>query len=132
MKNTIRTIAAAAALSLCVPALPAFAVPDAQEQEHRNGGDPQQQHPDYSNNSYYRTGNREGYQDYQKKQQRKNHNHKYRSNEDRSAHDYGYQQGWQGQRENDNRNNSNRANDNRNSNRPNNDDRRSNDNGNGH
>ena len=54
------------------------------------------EHPDYSNNNYYRMGNREGYQDHGRNSQRSKHNHKYRSDDDRSAHDYGYQQGWQG------------------------------------
>jgi hypothetical protein len=57
----------------------------------------QQTHPEYSNNRYYQVGNREGYVDYQHKTQRKEHNHKYRNDDDRRAHDYGYQQGWQGQ-----------------------------------
>jgi hypothetical protein len=43
-------------------------------------------------------GNSEGYEDYKRKTQRKEHNHKYRNDDDRKAHDYGYQQGWQGQR----------------------------------
>ncbi|GAC1429990.1 MAG: hypothetical protein NVSMB62_27510 [Acidobacteriaceae bacterium] len=104
MKNTLRLMTAAAALSIAVTALPAMAAPAAQEQEHRDTDRRDtdrrdtQQHPDYSNNNYYRLGNREGYQDYSKKEQRKNHNHKYRGDDDRAAHDYGYQQGWQGQR----------------------------------
>jgi hypothetical protein len=98
MKVSLRTIAATAAISIAMTTLPAFAAasPAAQDQEHHEAA--QAQHPDYSKNSYYKTGNREGYQDYQKKQQRKTHNHKYRTDEDRAAHDYGYQQGWQGQR----------------------------------
>lgn len=105
MKNALRLMTAAAALSIAASALPAMAAPAAQEQEHRDSDrrdsdrrDTQQQHPDYSNNSYYRLGNREGYQDYNKKEQRKEHKHKFRSDDDRAAHDYGYQQGWQGQR----------------------------------
>jgi hypothetical protein len=79
-----------------VPAFAAASPAAAQEQERHETV--QTQHPDYSRNSYYKTGNREGYQDYQKKQQRTTHNHKYRNDQDRAAHDYGYQQGWQGQR----------------------------------
>ena len=53
-------------------------------------------HPDYSDNEYYRTGNDEGYQDYQAHKQRGKHDHQYRNDEDRRAHDYGYQEGWSG------------------------------------
>lgn len=97
MNKLVRTFAAAAAFSLIIPALPSFAAaPVPQEREHRDADNTN--HPDYSNNTYYSMGNREGYQDYQKKQQRKSHKHHYRSDDDRAAHDYGYQQGWQGQR----------------------------------
>ena len=103
MKVSLRSIAAAAAFSIAITTVPAFAAaspgaqyPVAQEQERHEAAPTQ--HPDYSRNSYYKTGNREGYQDYQKKQQRTTHSHNYRSDQDRAAHDYGYQQGWQGQR----------------------------------
>jgi len=68
--------------------------------DHRNDTNrvQQTQHPDYSSNKYYALGNREGYQDYQKKTQRTTHKHKYGSDRDRAAHDYGYKQGYQGQR----------------------------------
>lgn len=102
MKVSLRSIAAAAAFSIAITTVPAFAAaspgaqyPAAQQERHEAAPT---QHPDYSRNSYYKTGNREGYQDYQKKQQRTTHNHNYRSDQDRAAHDYGYQQGWQGQR----------------------------------
>lgn len=107
MKNVLRTIAFGAALTVAATAVPSFAaitytgVQDqdrdhGQAQEHPNYQ--AQEHPDYSNNRYYKLGNREGYQDYGTKTQRKEHNHKYRNDMDRQAHDYGYQQGWQGQR----------------------------------
>jgi hypothetical protein len=107
--NALRIFAAAAALSLAGSALPAHAAPAAQNQEHRdadrqNNSNSSNNHTDYSNNSYYQLGNREGYQDYGKKQQRKMHNHKYRNDDDRSAHDSGYQQGWSGQQGNRNNN----------------------------
>jgi hypothetical protein len=79
----------AAALSVT----PARATSMAQDQDHRD----QSQHPDYSNNRYYRAGNREGLQDHKKNTQRANHNHNYKNDDDKRAHDYGYQQGWQGQ-----------------------------------
>lgn len=117
MKDGLRLFAAAAALSLAASALPAHAAPAPQDgDDHRSSEN--REHPDYSNNSYYQTGNREGYQDYQKKQQRKEHNHRFRSDDDRAAHDYGYQQGWTGQRGYNNgntgRNNSNGYNTDRN------------------
>lgn len=105
MNNALRIFAAAAAFSLAASAIPAHAAPAPQDQEHRDGdrqGSYAESHPNYSNNSYYQLGNREGYQDYGKKQQRKEHRHKYRSDDDRAAHDYGYQQGWSGQRYNSN------------------------------
>ena len=79
----------AAALSVT----PAQATTMAQDQDHRD----QNQHPEYSNNKYYQLGNREGQQDHRKNAQRPNHSHNYKTDEDKKAHDYGYQQGWQGQ-----------------------------------
>jgi len=72
---------------------PALATPVAQDQNHRD----QNQHPEYSNNKYYQLGNREGQQDHKRNTQRANHNHNYKTDIDKQAHDYGYQQGWQGQ-----------------------------------
>jgi hypothetical protein len=100
MKNVLRAIAFGAVLTVAATAVPSFAAityPEVQDSAHDHDHDQAQQHPDYSNNSYYKLGNREGYQDYKKKTQRKEHNHKYRNDEDRQAHDYGYQQGQQGQ-----------------------------------
>jgi hypothetical protein len=74
---------------------PALAVPTAQDQDHHDQKD-RNQHPEYVNNKYYQLGNKEGYEDHQKNQQRKDHNHSYKTDEDKKAHDYGYQQGWQG------------------------------------
>jgi hypothetical protein len=105
MNNALRILAAAAALSLAGSAVPAHGAPAGQNQEHRdavrqNNSSYSNDHPDYSNNSYYQLGNREGYQDYGRKQQRKQHRHKYRNDDDRAAHDSGYQQGWSGQQYN--------------------------------
>jgi hypothetical protein len=100
MKIVFTTIAATAALAMALTAMPA-SVAGAQEQRRDNSAQQQTtqvQHPDYSKNKYYALGNREGYQDYQKKTQRTTHNHSYRNDDDRKAHDYGYQQGLQGQR----------------------------------
>ena len=97
VKKQLRVFAATAAFSLIFTALPSIAAgPAPQDREHRDANSTD--HPDYSNNSYYALGNREGYQDYQRKQQRKSHHHHYRNDDDRAAHDYGYQQWWQGQR----------------------------------
>jgi|CZKZ01.1.fsa_nt_gi hypothetical protein len=102
MKFAFATIAATGALATALIALPP-AASGAQDQRQYNNDQQRQsntqtQHPDYSKNKYYSLGNREGYQDYGKKKERANHNHQFRNDEDRKAHDYGYQQGWQGQR----------------------------------
>jgi hypothetical protein len=102
MKIAFTSIAATAALATALTALPA-SVAGAQEQRQYNNDQQRQtntqvQHPDYSKNKYYALGNREGYQDYGRKTQRPAHEHTYRNDDDRKAHDYGYQQGWQGTR----------------------------------
>ena len=100
MKNVLRTIVFASALGLVatsMPSMTAMTFTGAQDQDHHDGGRGQG-HPDYSNNRFYKVGNSEGYQDYKHKTQRKERNHNYRNDEDRQAHDYGYQEGLQGQR----------------------------------
>jgi hypothetical protein len=97
MKIVLRTIAFGAALTVAGTAVPSiaamtFAGMQDQDRDHAQA----QQHPEYLNNSFYKLGNSEGYQDYKGGKQRKEHNHKYRNDEDRQAHDYGYQQGLQG------------------------------------
>jgi hypothetical protein len=76
---------------LSVPS--ALATTMAQDQDHRD----QVQHPDYSHNKYYQLGNKEGLQDHKKNVQRTTHDHTYKTDMDKKAHDEGYQQGWQGQ-----------------------------------
>ena len=71
-------------------------------QTQRTNPDAYANHPDYSNNEYYRTGNDEGYQDYQAHKQREKHEHQYRNDDDRRAHDYGYREGWSGRSYHDN------------------------------
>jgi len=78
--------------------------PQSGTQAQRSDPDTYANHPDYSNNEYYRTGNDEGYQDYQAKKRRESHNHQYRNDDDRKAHDYGYDQGWSGRNRRDDRN----------------------------
>ena len=99
MKIAFTSIAATAALAMALTAVPGSTA-GAQEQRRDTNvqAQVQVQHPDYSKNKYYTLGNREGYQDYTRKTVRTNHNHTYRNDDDRAAHDYGYQQGWQGQR----------------------------------
>jgi len=101
MKIVFTSIAATAALAMAMTALPAFTA-GAQEQRRDNNVQPQYntqvQHPDYSRNKYYALGNREGYQDYGRKTERTTHRHTYRNDDDRTAHDYGYQQGLHGTR----------------------------------
>jgi hypothetical protein len=75
----------------------AHALPTMQDQDHRDQKNDQNQHPDYSSNRYYRMGNKEGLQDHGRNTQRPTHTHSYKTDDDRKAHDYGYQQGWQGQ-----------------------------------
>ena len=109
MKNSLRMMALGSALSITAITPPSmmgmsFAGvqdqdrPDHQDRQDHHNYTQQESHSDYSNNRYYQLGNHEGYADYQHKTQRKEHNHKYRNDDDRKAHDYGYQQGWQGQR----------------------------------
>ncbi len=100
MKTRLQTMCLSVALMSALTAAPSFAAPTGvafQDRDHDRDHD-REQHLDYSNNRYYNMGNREGYQDYNKKQQRKEHNHKFRNDDDRRAHDYGYQQGWTGTR----------------------------------
>jgi hypothetical protein len=101
MKIAFSSIAATAALTMALTALPA-SVAGAQEQRRDDNIQQRQttqvQHPDYSKNKYYALGNREGYQDYGRKTERTTHNHTYRNDDDRAAHDYGYQQGLHGTR----------------------------------
>jgi hypothetical protein len=99
MNNRMRSIAIAAAFTFTLSAAPTVlhASPTAAfVQDHDQ--QKQEEHPEYKNNSFYKVGNREGYQDYQHKTQRADHTHKYKSDDDRKAHDYGYQQGLQGHR----------------------------------
>jgi hypothetical protein len=107
MHTHLQRLAAIAALAIGATAcgtLPALA------QEHHDDAAEHQraetnqyaEHPDYSNNRYYRLGNQEGVQDHRRNTQRANHNHKYKTDDDRKAHDYGYQEGWQGKSNRDN------------------------------
>jgi hypothetical protein len=76
---------------------PALATPTPQDQDHHDQYQKDRtEHPEYVNNKYYQVGNKEGYEDHKKNLQRKEHSHPYKTDEDRRAHDYGYQQGWQG------------------------------------
>jgi hypothetical protein len=112
MQTHLRRLAVIAALTIgasACSAIPAMA----QDQEHRDSTMQNQRehtdnaanHPDYSNNRYYRLGNQEGAQDHKRNKQRTSHNHAYKSDDDRKAHDYGYQQGWQGSNNRDNHEN---------------------------
>lgn len=103
MKKAFTTLALSSALTFGLSALPAFAashvVPqdrDNRVMEHRDAD--RTEHPEYYTNRYYRLGNREGYQDYQRKSRRAEaeHRHKFHSDDDRRAHDYGYDQGYGG------------------------------------
>jgi len=99
MTKMMRSIAIAAAFTFTAAAAPTMlhASPTAAFGQDRDRVQ-HEEHSEYKTNSYYRVGNREGYQDYTRKTQRPEHTHKYRSDDDRKAHDYGYQQGLQGRR----------------------------------
>ena len=120
MQIRLRQFAFAAVLSVgasAVAAIPAIAQQNESQQYPRRSGTEAQRtdpdtyanHPDYSNNQYYRTGNDEGYQDYQAKKRREKHEHQYRNDDDRRAHDYGYQEGWSGRRYGDQNSHNGRA-----------------------
>jgi hypothetical protein len=96
MHKQLQKLAMFSALAIGAAALsitPALATIMAQDQDRKD----QVQHPDYSNNKYYQLGNKEGLEDHKKNVQRTNHNHNYKTDMDKKAHDEGYQQGWQGQ-----------------------------------
>lgn len=106
MQTHWRHLAMAAALSVGVSTVFAASAVAQQDQNQRYDSrsakaqradpDTYANHPEYSNNEYYRTGNDEGYQDYKAKQRRERHEHQYRNDDDRKAHDYGYNEGWSG------------------------------------
>ena len=74
---------------------PAIAMGAPQDDHHDRDRDRDRaQQRDYSNSEYYKTGYREGMEDRRHHKQRERHDHDYRSDEDRQAHDYGYQTGW--------------------------------------
>jgi hypothetical protein len=117
MRTHLRQLAVAAALTIgasAVAAVPAMAQQDenrkytgqrdGSSQAQRTDPDTYATRPDYSNSDYYRSGNDEGYQDYQSKKQREKHDHQYKTDDDRKAHDYGYQEGWSGRSYRDNQN----------------------------
>lgn len=113
MQTHLRQLAVAAALTFGASAFAAIPAMAQQEENHeykgtgsaqtqRTNPDAYANHPDYSNNEHYRTGNDEGYRDYQAKKQLK-HEHQYRSDDDRKAYEYGYREGWSGRSYRDNR-----------------------------
>jgi len=96
MHKQLQRLAMFTALAVGTSALsvtPALATLTTQDQDHHD----RNEHPEYANNKYYQMGNKEGYEDHKKNLQRKDHNHPYKTDMDKQAHDYGYQQGWQGQ-----------------------------------
>jgi hypothetical protein len=105
MKHVWKRVALGSALSLTLAAaLPVRALPVAAAQDqdrHDQGGDRDHDRANYANNSYYQVGNREGYEDHQRKVRRKEHHHNYRTDDDRRAHDRGYEEGWQGHHDHD-------------------------------
>jgi hypothetical protein len=102
MKNAFRIVTAAAAFAIAATTIPAVAASLAPQDRRDNVQTDRNEHPEYTSNRYYRLGNKEGYDDHRRNVQRKQHNHKFSSDDDRKAHDYGYQQGWSGTRYNSN------------------------------
>ena len=101
MKHLCKRVALGVSLALpLATALPLAASPVAPVQDHHDNDDHDTAR--YTSNTFYQTGNREGYEDYQKKERRKKHHHHYKTHDDRRAHDAGYEQGWQGQPYNNN------------------------------
>lgn len=62
-------------------------------QDHDSHYQNQNNQRDWSNNSYYKVGQREAEQDRKHHKQRK-HNHHYKNDEDRQAYESGYQNSW--------------------------------------
>ena len=106
MQKQLQRLAMFTALAIGTSALnvtPALAMPTAQDQDHHDQYQKDRnEHPEYVNNKYYQLGNKEGYEDHKKNVQRSTHNHNYKTDMDKRAHDDGYQQGWQGQNYRDN------------------------------
>ena len=102
-KNRVRNTALSLVLSFGAFActVPAVAHASRLQEHHEEMGVEHNDHPEYYKNRYYRMGNKEGWEDHQRNVQRKEHNHRFHSDDDRRAHDYGYQQGWSGTRWND-------------------------------
>ena len=106
MKTALMVTLFGATLAVAATAVPhvhALTPTLLQEHEHDRDDDrrtrtDEQANPNYYNNRYYRLGNSEGYTDYRRHHQRATHRHKYDTDDDRRAHDYGYHQGWQGRR----------------------------------
>lgn len=100
MQKQLQRLTMITALAIGASALnttPALAIPTAQDQDHHDQYQKDRsEHPEYVNNQFYQLGNKEGLEDHKKNLQRTTHNHKYKTEEDRKAHDYGYQQGWEG------------------------------------
>jgi hypothetical protein len=100
MRKQVQRLAMITTLAIGASALsvaPALAIPTAQDQDHHDQYQKDQtEHPEYAKNQFYQLGNKEGYEDHKKNLQRTNHSHNYKTDEDKKAHDYGYQQGWQG------------------------------------
>jgi hypothetical protein len=99
MKKALSALALGAALSFTAVAAPYVSpVAPVRVQDDDRREDQRERHPEYYRNSYYRTGNREGYEDYRRKARRRVHRHHYHGDDDRRAHDYGYEEGWRGRR----------------------------------
>lgn len=124
MFNLLAKHTRAAVFAVCAASVgmgPGLSRASAQDDAHRNNNTYQNQNGqrDYSNNSYYQMGQREGQQDRGRNKQR-NHRHHYKNNEDRQAYQSGYQNSWGGNGVNrqDSVNNQRHDDDNRNGNQP--------------
>ena len=105
MKSVIRSIATATAFTVALAAAPSlFAMTPITPQDRddhivrRDSDDRAVRQRDYSHDRYYTLGNREGYHDYRRHVNTRKHHHRFRDDDERHAHDFGYQQGLQGRR----------------------------------
>lgn len=92
MNGNVKMYARIAVFAVCATSFsmgPALAGASAQDHDNHY----QNNQHDWSNNSYYKMGQREAAQDRTHHKQRK-HKHHYKNDEDRQAYESGYQNSW--------------------------------------
>lgn len=94
MFGNLKTYARVAVFAVCATSFsmgPALA--NASAQDHDNHYQNRNDQHDWSNNSFYKMGQREAEQDRKHNKQRK-HKHHYKNDQDRQAYEAGYQNSW--------------------------------------